>query len=229
MSKFLDHSRARGSTVNAVQRTSTEWASANPVLKSGEVAMSTDIRQFKIGNGTTAWADLEYFSAEPQINESIGDQTLNATDTYVTGSMLVVPPTKLAARCSIRMRGWATKTAAGTAAPAFKVRVGTAGTIADTVRATFNGPAQTAAADSAFFELLAILRNIGTSAVLSGVLRITHDLLDTGFAIRPCPVVIVVSSGFDVSVADLKLGLSIDPGANGVWTMKGIIAELMDT
>jgi hypothetical protein len=35
-----------------------EWAAANPVLQDGELGLATDTRDFKIGNGTSTWAQL---------------------------------------------------------------------------------------------------------------------------------------------------------------------------
>lgn len=40
--------------------TATNWTAANPVLASGEMAIETDTRKFKLGDGTTAWASLAY-------------------------------------------------------------------------------------------------------------------------------------------------------------------------
>ena len=42
--------------------TAAQWTSANPVLSSGEVGFETDTNKFKIGDGSTAWASLSYFS-----------------------------------------------------------------------------------------------------------------------------------------------------------------------
>ena len=36
------------------------WTSANPILAVGELAIESDTRKFKIGNGSTAWASLPY-------------------------------------------------------------------------------------------------------------------------------------------------------------------------
>lgn len=38
------------------------WTAANPVLLNGEWGFETDTRKLKIGNGTTAWSSLEYYS-----------------------------------------------------------------------------------------------------------------------------------------------------------------------
>jgi len=45
--------------------TSANWASANPVLQSGEIGFDTTTNQFKIGDGTTAWSSLAYVTETP--------------------------------------------------------------------------------------------------------------------------------------------------------------------
>ena len=40
--------------------TAAAWAAANPVLADREMAVETDTRQFKIGDGATAWNSLAY-------------------------------------------------------------------------------------------------------------------------------------------------------------------------
>ena len=40
--------------------TSTEWSNANTVLADGELAIETNTRNFKIGNGSTNWNTLDY-------------------------------------------------------------------------------------------------------------------------------------------------------------------------
>jgi hypothetical protein len=45
--------------------TSANWASANPVLQSGEIGFDTTSKQFKIGDGTTAWSSLSYVTETP--------------------------------------------------------------------------------------------------------------------------------------------------------------------
>lgn len=39
----------------------TNWESANPILGKGEIAISTDKNQFKIGDGASNWLALDYF------------------------------------------------------------------------------------------------------------------------------------------------------------------------
>ena len=40
--------------------TAANWTAANPVLATGELAIETDTRKFKIGNGTQTWNNLLY-------------------------------------------------------------------------------------------------------------------------------------------------------------------------
>lgn len=42
--------------------TAAEWTSANPVLMQGEMGVETDTLKVKLGNGTTAWTSLPYFT-----------------------------------------------------------------------------------------------------------------------------------------------------------------------
>jgi hypothetical protein len=42
--------------------TKSQWASANPVLAEGEMGLETDTRLFKIGNGSSTWNQLNYWS-----------------------------------------------------------------------------------------------------------------------------------------------------------------------
>lgn len=44
--------------------TSANWTAANPVLADREMAIETDTRQFKIGDGVTSWNDLLYGGLE---------------------------------------------------------------------------------------------------------------------------------------------------------------------
>lgn len=41
--------------------TASNWTSANPTLLKGEIGIEIDTSQLKIGDGTTAWNDLDYF------------------------------------------------------------------------------------------------------------------------------------------------------------------------
>lgn len=48
-------------------KTEAEWRSANPTLRKGEVAFSSDQEyQFKVGDGTSTWTQLSYAARGPQ-------------------------------------------------------------------------------------------------------------------------------------------------------------------
>lgn len=161
-------------------------------------------------------------------NQNIVDEVANAADTYLAGSKLAVPSHLLQARTTFRWRfGW-TKTAAGLAAPVWNVRVGAAGAVGDTSRLLFTSAfLQTAVVDAGWLELTAILRNIGVAGVLAGILTMRHNLQITGMATVPTPTIQVTSAAFDTTPAGLFIGVSVNPGAAGVWTHQVIDAEMV--
>lgn len=63
--------------------TEADWTSANPILASGEVAISTDLGTLKIGNGTSRWLSLPYISSTPsQVDSAIsGAISIHNSDT----------------------------------------------------------------------------------------------------------------------------------------------------
>lgn len=42
--------------------TAAEWTSANPILAAGEIGFETDTAKFKMGDGSSDWASLNYFA-----------------------------------------------------------------------------------------------------------------------------------------------------------------------
>jgi len=163
-------------------------------------------------------------------NWNTADIVANAADTYLTGSGLAVP-TGLALQVGtcFRWRFYMTKTAAGAAAPIWVVRVGTLGTVADAARLTFTQVAlQTAAADTGAVSIEAVLRNVGAAGVLAGGLEMEHVLAATGFSTLTQNTMQVTSAGFDTTVAGLIIGVSVNPGALGVWTHQVVQAEMLN-
>lgn len=49
-----------GSLIQWRRDTAANWTSVNPTLAQGEPAYETDTLLFKIGDGSTAWNDLDY-------------------------------------------------------------------------------------------------------------------------------------------------------------------------
>lgn len=53
--------------------TAANWSSANPVLAEGELGIITDTKGYKIGDGSTAWNNLEYPANPTQVVNELGD------------------------------------------------------------------------------------------------------------------------------------------------------------
>lgn len=53
------------------------WTTANPVLAQGELGYETDSNKFKIGDGSTAWASLSYFSGGGDATSGSGSSLVN--------------------------------------------------------------------------------------------------------------------------------------------------------
>jgi hypothetical protein len=180
----------------------------------------------------TTWLNASRAVGGALINESIADQVVNAADTYLTGSA-IRPNQGMKARTHFIWKGWITKTAAGVAAPIFKLRVGSGGVIGDTLRVTLTSPdLQTAVVDTGYFEIIAMMQAVGAAAVIEACLRLGHGLAATGFSVVPVSVVRAASAAFDLDALEANpvyYGLSVDPGAAGVWTFKEVIAEMKQT
>lgn len=165
----------------------------------------------------------------PNINYSTVLQTpAAATRVYITGSNLSVPAVKLKVGTIFKWRFNMTKTGAGLAASTFDIAVGTAGTTADTARVSFTKPAGTAVADEGWVEITAVVRSIGASGIMVGEFIMTHNLSATGHAVIPCVVVNTISSGFDMTVANLIVGLCITSGTADVITIQMVVAEALN-
>lgn len=149
-----------------------------------------------------------------------------STRTYITGSALAIPTGKLQIGTCFRWRFTATKTAAGTATSTIDIAVGTNGTTADTARVSFTKPAGTAAIDEAIFEVTCICRGpLSASGVFAGNMQMTHNLSATGHATIPCVSVTTISAAFDVTTANLIVGLCITTGASDAITIQIVTAE----
>jgi hypothetical protein len=59
--------------------TAANWTATNPVLGAGEIGVESDTNTFKLGDGTTAWASLDYFSGG-------GGSEIDAVATYTVGA-----------------------------------------------------------------------------------------------------------------------------------------------
>ena len=147
------------------------------------------------------------------------------TRTYIAGSNLAIPAGALQIGSMFRWTFEMTKTAAGSASSTFDIAFGTAGTTADTARASFTKPAGTAAGDCGQVVITAVCRGpIGASGVVSGHFQMTHNLAATGHATIPCVDVTTISSAFDVTTPT-NIGVCITSGASDVITIDLVMAE----
>jgi hypothetical protein len=157
-------------------------------------------------------------------NQNATDVVANATDTYLTGSSLaIVNRVQIGTR--LRWRLAATKTSAGTAVPAWSMRFGAGATVTDAARCAVTGTAQTALTDFAVFTIDAVLRATGATCVVQSNWQQEHSNTVSGFQnIAQTVIRQALSTGFDVTVASIKAGLSVNPGTAGVWTFQVIEA-----
>jgi hypothetical protein len=162
-------------------------------------------------------------------NANVTDVAVNATDIYLTGSDLAIAG-RVQLKTKLRWRFALTKTATGTVTPQFLIRFGTGATVTDTARCSITFPSiQTAATDTAWGEIDAILRTIGATATVQASMKLHHKGGVSGFATLAGPQIVnVTSTPFDITVASLKAGVSCHPGATGVWTFQIVDADAVN-
>lgn len=160
---------------------------------------------------------------------STTQQVMSAgADTYLAGSSISVPNGKIKAGTIYRCKFDAVKTAAGIGQPAFRVRLGTAGTIADTAISAMVHAAQTAVIDEGTIEVDLVFRNAGASAIPQGMSRITHRLGNTGFSSGGSPTIINTGAAFNTTTTGLIIGTSVNPNTSASWTINFVSAELLN-
>jgi hypothetical protein len=147
-----------------------------------------------------------------------------AADTYLVGSALTIP---VAGGWRVGSQAYwcfdMTKTAAGTAAFTIQVRMGTVGSTADASVLTLAYAVGSAVADVGMFEVWVNFRTVGsgTSAVIAGVTRCTHQFgttaggAGTGLttSIGTTAQISGTSAGFN-STTQTIIGLSVNGGAS---------------
>lgn len=161
-------------------------------------------------------------------NYSATNQTPTAaTRTYVSGSAITIPASKMKQGTKLSWKFNMLKSAAGTATSTIEVCVGTNGTTADVAVLSFTKPAGTAAADEGFVIVEAVVKAIdaGTSVML-GEMVVMHNLAATGHMTIPVACVHAASGGTDdFSIAGLKVGLCITTGASDAITINQVAAQ----
>lgn len=161
---------------------------------------------------------------------SVADQTINAASSaLLAGSKITVPQGKLRIGTVLRWRISLSKTAAGTAANTFIVRLGIAGTIADAAIITFTLPVGTAVIDTGEIDITVTIRGpLSASCIAQGLFRMAHSLSATGLATIPCVVLKVTSGAFNATTANLFASLSCTTAAATVLTFQQVVAEAIN-
>lgn len=155
-------------------------------------------------------------------NANTADVTASAADTYLTGSNLTVGG-RIQAGTWFRWRFTMTKTAAGVATPIYTVRAGTAGTTADASVGTATGVAQTAATDTGWHEIEAVVRSVSATSTGQITFRQAHKNATTGLAnVAQDQIFQTAFSSIDLTSTSLIFGVSCNPGASGVWTFQTV-------
>jgi len=183
----------------------------------------------KLGMTTAGASLVTEIAPVPLYNQSVAQQGAGfATETYLTGSNISIPNGSLQAGSRYKLIFDVSKTAAGTATPIIRIKIGTNGTTADATILTFTFLAQTAVADIGTFEFWITFRSVGsgTSAVIQGTGQVRHRLSTTGLQNLPSPTLQVTSAGFDSTTSNLIIGASVNGGASAAWTVQMVQAEL---
>lgn len=161
-------------------------------------------------------------------NHGATDLYLSAsTRTYIAGSHLTIPASKMQVGTKFSWRFNMVKTAAGTATSVIDICVGTARSVADPAVCSFTKPAGTAAADEGFVIIEAVVKSIGAgSSVMLGEMVVMHNLASTGHMTIPIACVHNASGGTDdFTVSDLFVGLCITTGASDAITINQVSAQ----
>ena len=94
--------------------TSTEWATANPVLADGEIGIDKTTGSIKIGNGTNTWSQLSFFSAGGVSDGDKGDISVSGGGVVWTIDPASVTYAKMQNVTNSRLLG---RSAAGAGSP----------------------------------------------------------------------------------------------------------------
>lgn len=147
-----------------------------------------------------------------------------ATDTYVTSSGILLPAYGMQVGQTLRWFLSLVKTATGTVAPVFTIRIGAAQSTSDTSRLVITGGASTSNAAGSVVVVLVQVRTVSASGVIVGNINFGAAAFGTG------QTTTVVSSTFDntSTIGGQYVGISINTGTSGpAYTVDGVRSELV--
>jgi len=181
------------------------------------------------GNTYFDWQPNGGIRTGPRGSSSVADQAIPAaTLTQILGSLISVPPQGFQVGTVFRWRFNMTKTAGGTAASVFHIRIGTAGTTADGIVATFTTGLGTAAIDTAVVEVTMTIRTLGGAATVTANLMINHNLAATGWLVIPTACINGTMAAFNSTTAQQFISMTITSGASVVPTVQSCVAECIN-
>lgn len=154
-----------------------------------------------------------------------------ATLTSVSGSVMLLPPQAFQIGTTFKWTVHLDKTAAGTAARTFHIRVGANGTTADAIVMTFTSGVPTAVAGSGFIEILYTITTLGggsANGVGSSQLIHAGTTPIVGLAAAPNPFIAGTPAAFSSPVSGLQyIGLTLTTGAAEVINNRYAVAEIV--
>jgi hypothetical protein len=65
--------------------TTSQWNTANPTLEEGEIGYNSTLGQIKVGDGTSVWADLDYFVSDTSLGTSLGSYVQDSDKGAING------------------------------------------------------------------------------------------------------------------------------------------------
>ena len=130
--------------------TAANWTSANPTLESGEMGYETDTGKLKVGDGTTAWTSLSYYTTALTDGDK-GDITVSSSGTIWNIDSGAVSTTELGG--DITTAGKALLDDTDAAAQRTTLGLGTLATQSGTFSGTSSG---TNTGDQSLFSTIAV-------------------------------------------------------------------------
>jgi hypothetical protein len=87
--------------------TTSQWNTANPTLEEGEIGYNSTLGQIKIGDGTSVWADLDYFVSDTSLGTSLGTYVQDSDKSAINGVAELDASKNILAPASIIFEGTA--------------------------------------------------------------------------------------------------------------------------
>ncbi len=72
--------------------TAAQWTAADPILAAGEIGFETDTGKFKMGNGSSAWSALSYFTDSSDFDTTSINNTINSTVSAAIAGVVAAAP-----------------------------------------------------------------------------------------------------------------------------------------